>query len=1785
MNLNIKISTTSARYIALSAKVLPIFLISHFVESAPVLNNVQVGQAVVSQVSQSTTITQQSSSVTIHWDSFNIGNTEAVLFNQPSSNAIAINTILDQNPSQVLGSITANGRIVLLNPNGFYFGRNSSVSANTFIAAATSLANATYDYATNTLSLNASASLADIELQGIITTANKTQLIARTITFNQTSSTTSAQSILITATKDIAIHGAIATTAIVGDVDLFAHGSIVGGGSITSGESISVTTNYLSLTGAYSTNSNATSTISLSAHSILLNNQVTISTANFKLQSTNFALISATINALTQYYQADSSLIFLSAKLFADQILAQENSGLSLLGTITIGDFKTPTVSIDSTTTISANSTTATGGTILIQAKQEANIDGTITTTSIYGNGGFIELSAKQINQSSNLKISTLSTYGNNGTILIDPDYIFISENSSTDYFTDLYQRLGMTLTNGSQFGYSVAIDDNHLIIGGKRTVTTTSEVDTSPECFDENLWAYICPPIITSTPTGIVAFLFRLNNRSWLDLSATPSQPFPTDEAFESPVSVALNSHYALIGLPGISSYRGNAYLYKLDGTLSFSSSCATTSGTLTSAWCSLSSSSNQPITAIAANSWFGYRVALNSTYALIGAPDIASYRGNAYLYKLDGTNGFTSTCATTGNLISAWCTLSSSSNQPITTLAANSYFGVSVALNSTYALIGARGISSFRGNAYLYKLDGTNGFTSTCATTSGTPTSAWCSLSSSINQPITALTANSDFGRAVALNSTHAIIGAYGVSTYRGNAYLYKLDGNEGFTSTCATTGNLISAWCTLSSSSNQPITALAANSEFGRSVALNSTHALVGANGVSSYRGDAYLYKIDGTPSFSSSCATTSVTLTSPWCTLSTVSGLSITALAANSKFGSSVALSNSHALIAASELVAMNVVSVSGKAFLLDLDWLEDQDTIYHTPAQIVNLLNGGNLVLEADKKITVDSPINYSGPNSLTLKSGTNSITTGEIVLASSITFTHNNSGVRLDATGNIIATTSAHKILASIVTLISSNGSIGSTAIPIIIERPTLTWSTSNLNLTAQSGSIYIKTPTSGALSTLTTASPSISFLSSGTFSLEQTIGNISNATNSNTNLSNSNLILRASDTSTSNGNITLNTIPSTASLSLTVAGNLSITSTGSIGSANSPVTIERISGGWSNTNLILSATVGSIYLKTSSVGVLSAFSTISFLSSGTFSLEQTSGNIRITSNINFPSANLILKSFSTDPTYGYIANNSSSYTITISSLTLESYRDIGTSAIPINIANGSGSWTTSNLTISGTSVNIYIKTPTSGVLSALTAASPTISFLSSGTFSLEQTIGNISNATNSNTNLSNSNLILRASDTSTSNGNITLNTIPSTASLSLTVAGNLSITNSTGSIGSSSAPIFIERASGSWTTSNLTISGTSVNIYIKTPTSGVLSALTAASPTISFLSSGTFSLEQTIGNISNATNSNTNLSNSNLILRASDTSTSNGNITLNTIPSTASLSLTVAGNLSITNSTGSIGSSSAPIFIERTSGSWSSSNLSLTTMSSGNIYLKTSVSGGFGATINTFSTGTFSLDQTAGNLSLSSTLNFSSATIILKASDTSSGNGNIVITSNNNITASSITLTANGNITSGTGTLSVGSIGTLTLTATNGSIGTSTNPITITSTSGSWTSSSLNLTSLSSGSIYLKSVSSALFLATINNFLSGTLSFEQTAGNLSLSSTLNFPSATIILKALGASANLNYGTYNITASSITLTAGGNITGGTGTISVGSSGILTLIATNGSIGTSTNPIT
>jgi filamentous hemagglutinin family protein len=86
-------------------------------------------------------VKQDSSKMAIDWNSFSVGQGNSVQFIQPSAEATALNRVLGGDPSIIRGTISANGRVVLLNPNGILFGPTSKVEVSSLLASTLNMSN------------------------------------------------------------------------------------------------------------------------------------------------------------------------------------------------------------------------------------------------------------------------------------------------------------------------------------------------------------------------------------------------------------------------------------------------------------------------------------------------------------------------------------------------------------------------------------------------------------------------------------------------------------------------------------------------------------------------------------------------------------------------------------------------------------------------------------------------------------------------------------------------------------------------------------------------------------------------------------------------------------------------------------------------------------------------------------------------------------------------------------------------------------------------------------------------------------------------------------------------------------------------------------------------------------------------------------------------------------------------------------------------------------------------------------------------------------------------------------------------------------------------------------------------------------------------------------------------------------------------------------------------------------------------------------------------------------
>jgi|GEM_PF-3033559 len=107
----------------------------------PVGGNVAGGSATISSAGKTETINQTSGKAVIDWSQFNINSGETTKFVQPNASSLTVNRVHDNDPSKILGTLSANGNLVLINPNGVFFGKGSRVDVNGIIATTSDMKN------------------------------------------------------------------------------------------------------------------------------------------------------------------------------------------------------------------------------------------------------------------------------------------------------------------------------------------------------------------------------------------------------------------------------------------------------------------------------------------------------------------------------------------------------------------------------------------------------------------------------------------------------------------------------------------------------------------------------------------------------------------------------------------------------------------------------------------------------------------------------------------------------------------------------------------------------------------------------------------------------------------------------------------------------------------------------------------------------------------------------------------------------------------------------------------------------------------------------------------------------------------------------------------------------------------------------------------------------------------------------------------------------------------------------------------------------------------------------------------------------------------------------------------------------------------------------------------------------------------------------------------------------------------------------------------------------------
>ncbi len=350
-------------------------------------------------------------------------------------------------------------------------------------------------------------------------------------------------------------------------------------------------------------------------------------------------------------------------------------------------------------------------------------------------------------------------------SVAIDGDYTIVgafrdhdngSDSGSAYIFhksgTTWVQQAKITASDGARydfFGYSVSIDGDYAILGAPKD--------------DDN-----------ERDSGS-AYIFHKSGTTWVQQAKLITSDGAYFDYFGH--SVSIDGNYAIIGAFGDRYGSGSAYIFHRSGTTWVQQAKLTASDGLNGDWFGLSVSIDGDYTIIGAvydddrggdsgsayifhrsgTSWtqqakliasdaaggdeFGYSVAIDSDYAIVGA----SRNNSAYIFQRNGTS---------------WA---QQSKLTASDGAREDYFGRSVSIDGDYTIIGALGDDDNgrnSGSAYIFCRSGTNWVQQDKLTASDGAYKAY-------------------FGSSVSIDGNYAITGAYGDGDYSGHnigsAYIF--------------------------------------------------------------------------------------------------------------------------------------------------------------------------------------------------------------------------------------------------------------------------------------------------------------------------------------------------------------------------------------------------------------------------------------------------------------------------------------------------------------------------------------------------------------------------------------------------------------------------------------------------------------------------------------------------------------------------------------------------------------------------------------------------------------------------------------------------------------------------------------------------------------------------------------------------------------------------------------------------------------------------------------------------
>ncbi|HSH95088.1 MAG TPA: filamentous hemagglutinin N-terminal domain-containing protein, partial [Roseimicrobium sp.] len=456
------------------------------------------------------TITQTSQHAIINWQDFSISQGSLTQFIQNNANSASLNRVTSLTPSLIAGTLQANGRVILINPNGIAVSSSGIINTASFLASTLDVSN---DDFLNGGDLNfignSSAGITNLGSivgnDGVFLFAQQIDNAGSIVSGNQVGLASGSNILLKPAGDDARVSVLVGTSS-----DTTLDGDAIR----NTGEVQAAMVTFKATGSAYATAVNNAGIIRAQG-SETVNGRVLLTGG-----STGTVLSSGTIAAKNAdgtggYVAITGDHVGLTGNAVVD-VSGENGGGTALIGGSYQGKADASVQNASRTyvgkdVQIKADAgTSGNGGQVVVWANDQTKFYGDISAQAkgLSGNGGSVEVSGKQVLDFQGT-VSTASLGGIQGTLLLDPDDLVITDAAATTGTQDTQLATGNDILFGDANigGNTVSRGQIEALASGSNIILQANNTITVNDMAANAITLTNNSNITLQTTTGAISF------------------------------------------------------------------------------------------------------------------------------------------------------------------------------------------------------------------------------------------------------------------------------------------------------------------------------------------------------------------------------------------------------------------------------------------------------------------------------------------------------------------------------------------------------------------------------------------------------------------------------------------------------------------------------------------------------------------------------------------------------------------------------------------------------------------------------------------------------------------------------------------------------------------------------------------------------------------------------------------------------------------------------------------------------------------------------------------------------------------------------------------------------------------------------------------------------------------------------------------------------------------------------------------------------------------------------